>query len=97
MNDLINISVVRKKDNFVEQTVDEELIIVPLHKNAADMNSIFSINATGSFIWKRINGINSIENIAKLLTSEYDVDYSKALNDIKGLLLELDNFIEFKN
>ena len=42
------------------------------------MNSVYTLNETGAFIWEHINGENSVEDIINEMTEEYEVDYKTA-------------------
>ena len=41
------------KSKFVTRTVGDELVIVPLSGNVAQMNRLFTLNETGKFIWEK--------------------------------------------
>jgi hypothetical protein len=47
------------------------------------------LNSTGSFIWNQIDGRHSAEEIAELLTREYEVPLPTALADTRELLEQL--------
>jgi hypothetical protein len=49
----------------------------------------FELSETATFIWKNINGRNSIAEIGKLLADEYDVDEETAIADTKEILQDL--------
>ncbi|MCQ1575874.1 PqqD family protein [Streptomyces parvus] len=46
----------------------------------------FELSETASFIWKQIDGANSIADIGRLLSSEYDIDTETATADTKDIL-----------
>ncbi|WP_327306684.1 PqqD family peptide modification chaperone [Streptomyces sp. NBC_01298] len=49
-------------------------------------NNAFELSETASFIWKQINGQNSIADIGRLLATEYDIDTDTATADTKEIL-----------
>ena len=50
------------------------------------MNSVYTLNDTGAFIWEQINGKRNVEEIIAL-TDEYDIDIKKAEADVFHLLI----------
>ncbi|WP_431043039.1 PqqD family protein [Streptomyces sp. P1-3] len=49
-------------------------------------NNAFELSETASFIWKHIDGRNSIADIGRLLAGEYDIDEETATADTKEIL-----------
>ena len=83
----------KAKKNFVARPVNEELVLVPLRNNVADMTEIFNLNEVGHFIWNEIQPNVSLESIAQKITDIYDVDASTAEADLMTFLKELEQFI----
>jgi len=81
------------KKNFVARAVDEELVLVPLRNNVADMTEIFNLNEVGHFIWNEIQEEATVESLADKIVSEYEVESEVALEDLKAFLQDLSNFI----
>jgi hypothetical protein len=51
--------------------------------------TIHRLNETGSAIWKAIEKHKSIEELARFISNEYEVDYDTALKDIVKFILQL--------
>jgi hypothetical protein len=81
------------KSNFVARAVDEELVLVPLRNNVADMTEIFNLNEVGHFIWNEIQEGTTLESLAEKIVSEYDVEAEVAREDLEAFLQDLSNFI----
>ena len=81
------------KSNFVARAVDEELVLVPLRNNVADMTEIFNLNEVGHFIWNEIQDGATLESLAEKIVLEYEVESAVALEDLKAFLQDLSNFI----
>lgn len=75
--------------NFILKTVGEENMIIPLVGNTVDMSKVFNINETGAWIFKKFSLNLSVEDVAKELSSEYDISYEEALEDVLSFSLEL--------
>lgn len=78
------------KSKFVARQVNDELVIVPLSGNVAQMNELFTLNETGKLIWENANGENDTTAIAKLMTEAFDIDEATATNDVNVFLTQMD-------
>ena len=52
-----------KDKQFVEKSIGEEKVLVPLSDNVADMNHVFTLNEVGTFVYDEIDGKKSIGEI----------------------------------
>lgn len=75
-----------KKSQFATRNVGTELVLVPLKNNVADMNALYTMNETGSFIWDHIDGTNTEEAIVLALKAEFEVEETEARRDLEGFL-----------
>ncbi len=82
----------KAKKGFNLRNVCGENIIVAEGEENIDFSNIISMNESSAYLWKNIQGKEfSHEDLAKLLTDEYEVDKETALKDVKtlaGLWLE---------
>ena len=59
-----------------------EYIIVPEGLSKVNFNKMISFNGTAAYLWENLQGKEfDIEDIVRLLTSEYDVDEETARQD----------------
>lgn len=72
------------KPRFVTRQVGNEMVLVPIETNVANMNELFTMNGTACFIWNNINDSNTVEDIVNLLVQEFDIDSNTALADLKA-------------
>jgi len=75
-------SILSHSPSVVTRKTGNEYVLVPVTNNIADMNSVYTLNETGAFIWEYINGKRSVEEIISALTSEYDIDIETAKDDV---------------
>jgi len=80
------------KHRFVTRQIGDDMVLVPVETNVANMNELFTMNSTASFIWKHVDGVNTEEDIIRLLQEEFDVDMQTAERDLNDFLDQLDNF-----
>ncbi|MFA5046062.1 MAG: PqqD family protein [Paludibacter sp.] len=81
------------KSRFVVRAVDNELILVPLTGNVAQMNELFTLNETGKFIWENLGKKTTIENLETLVTEAFDVDADTAKKDIENFIKKLETIL----
>jgi len=74
---------------MVARKIMDEVILVPIHRNVADMQSIFTLNETGARIWELIDGKNSAEGIVRVLASEHEVSKGEVEKDVTLILSQL--------
>ncbi|NDP21249.1 MAG: PqqD family protein [Paludibacter sp.] len=82
------------KSRFVTREVGNELIIVPLSGNVAQMNELFTLNETGKFIWECLDEKNTFDDIVALLTEEFDIDENTARTDVELFLKKIENLLD---
>ena len=73
----------KAKTGFNLRTVCGENIIVAEGKENIDFSNIISMNESSAFLWKQVQGMESFtnEDLARLLTEEYEVDLDTAMTD----------------
>lgn len=83
-------SLFKLKSRFVTREVGDELILVPLSGNVAEMNALFTLNETAKFIWDNAAENNSIDDLLKLMLDTFDIDEQTARKDIESFLEKLE-------
>jgi 5'(3')-deoxyribonucleotidase len=79
--------------SVVTTKTGNEYVLVPVANNIADMNSMYTLNDTGAFIWEHIDGKNCVEDIINELTKEYEVDYATASNDVFSFIDDMSKYL----
>ena len=88
-----NETVLTKRTNVVVQKIGKETVLVPIRHNVANMDSLYNLNETGTFIWDKIDGKNTIRNILNALLIEFDVDENSAQRDLYEFIERLSEFV----
>ena len=81
------------KFKFVTRSVDEELVIVPLSGNVAQMNRLFTLNETGKFIWENSDKFADTESMVLLITENFEVESDAALKDVEAFLKKIETLL----
>ena len=79
----------KKKDDIVYRKVAGETILVPIKGRLADMQRIFALNPIGEFIWNKLDGSRSRQQISADIQSSFDVAREVADADLEAFIAEL--------
>ena len=60
------------------------------------MNSVYTLNETGAFIWEQIDGKKPVEEIISALTDEYDIDKESAEEDVFSFIENLNKYLTIR-
>jgi hypothetical protein len=86
-------TIVSHSPSIVTRKTGNEYVLVPITDNIADMNSVYTLNETGAFIWENINGKRNIEEIINLLVSEYEIDLINAESDVLSFIDNMSKYL----
>jgi hypothetical protein len=86
-------SILSHSPTVVTKKTGNEYVLVPITNNIADMNSVYTLNESGAFIWENIDGEKSIDEIINFLTTEYDIDYETARKDVFSFIENMSKYL----
>lgn len=87
-------SLFQLKSKFVTREVGNELIVVPLSANVAQMNELFTLNETAKVIWENLNEGIDMPTIIQTITDTFDIDKYTAEKDIELFLRRLESLLK---
>ena len=79
--------------SIVAKKMGNEYVLVPIANNIADMNSVFTLNETGVFIWEHIDGKRNIKEIISAVVEKYNVDETTAKNDVTAFIEKIKEYL----
>ena len=79
--------------SVVTRKTGNEYVLVPLANNIADMNSVYTLNETGAFIWEQIDGKRTIRDLIDLLNQEFETDIETASKDVIDFIENMKEFL----
>jgi methyltransferase-like protein len=79
--------------SIVTRKTGDEYVLVPVANNIADMDSVYTLNETGAFIWELIDGKKSVEDLIEAVIKEYDVDSITATTDVFSFINNLHKYL----
>jgi hypothetical protein len=81
-----------KTDALVHRQIADETILVPIRRDAADLESIYALEGAGPRIWEFVDGQRTVADIVSCVVEEYDVDPEAAEADVLDFLSQLESF-----
>lgn len=73
----------------VSRTVAGERIIVPVRANVADLESIYTLNETATFIWDQLEGSLTESALVDRVVAEFEIEREVAAADVARVIEEL--------
>ncbi|HKS22738.1 MAG TPA: PqqD family protein [Thermoanaerobaculia bacterium] len=75
---------------FVLRNVGSEAVLVPIRNRVGDLDSVYTMSEVAVRIWSLIDGVRDSDAIAARISAEYDVEPNAAAQDVKEILLALE-------
>ena len=79
----------RRKDNVIARKVAGELLLVPIRGNMADMQKLFVLEGIGEFVWERLDGTRTLEQIRDDVAAAFRGTAEDAGRDIEAFTAQL--------
>jgi methyltransferase-like protein len=83
------LEIYNKKSQFATRKVGNEMVLVPLKNNIADMSEMFTLNEVACFIWESIDGRNTENVILTSVIEAFEIDLETAAADYDSFLESL--------
>lgn len=80
----------RKDPSIVYREIAGESILVPIRPSVDDLDSIYTLNETGAYIWSLLDGERTLEDISKAVVQEFETDEGQAKQDLFELIDDLE-------
>ena len=78
-----------RDENWVSRVIDGDTVLVPIRAGAVDLQFLYVLNATASWVWARLDGARTPEQLARDLTEAFSVSLDRAEQDIRQLITTL--------
>ena len=79
----------KKSGTVVSRVVADEAIVVPIRRGAAEMDSIFTFNDSGTALWNMVEANRSSAEMSEYLQKEYGLSAEQAMADTQAFLADL--------
>ena len=71
------------KDGFGLRKMPGMNLVMPIGENVKTFNGALLLNDTGALVYEELSKKRSVEEIARMLTEEYEVTFEQAMADVK--------------
>jgi len=78
-----------RNSDVISRKIAGELFLVPVKGKMADMENIFALTAVAEYIWDRLDGRKSLNEILNNVVDRFDVEQEQAESDIREFIMEL--------
>jgi len=78
-----------RNSDVISRKIAGELFLVPVKGKIADMENIFALTAVAEYIWDRLDGRKSLNEILNNVVDRFDVEQEQAESDIREFIMEL--------
>jgi hypothetical protein len=79
----------QRNPDYIFRKIVDELVLVPVHQDVADMDCIYTLNPIGAFIWERLDKPATQSELQAALLAEYAAEPEVVAADLEGFLREL--------
>ena len=78
-----------RNPSFIYRRIVDELILVPIHQDVADMDCIYTMNPVGAFIWEQLEQPLTRAELHTALMDSYEADAATVAGDLERFLSEM--------
>ena len=82
----------QRNEDFIFRKIVEEIILVPIKQNVAEMEAVFTLNEVGAFLWVQLGQPRSLSELHNAVLDEFEADPAIVLEDIEAFLNEAEAF-----
>jgi hypothetical protein len=75
-----------RNPGFIFRKVVDEMILVPIHQKVDEMDSIYTLNDVGAFIWENLREPRSFTDLESALKEAYDAPEDQISADLEQFL-----------
>jgi hypothetical protein len=79
----------RRKNDFLLQSVGGQDFLVPLGAKVMDLNGMIVLNAAGRYVWELLAEERVTEDLAAAVALRFEVDKETAQDDVQAFLDEI--------
>ena len=83
--------VYKKSDFIVSRRIADERILVPISKDAGDLDNIYTLNETAAIIWELIDGKTKVKELKERIVEGFEVTDEEAEEDITAYIQQMEN------
>ena len=78
-----------RDQSAVTRRIAGETVIVPVRDDVADLDSIYTLNETSTFVWDLVDGRRTVQELVDAVVAEFEVTRDVAAADVHRLIASL--------
>jgi hypothetical protein len=78
-----------RNPDYIFRTIVDELVLVPIRQDVADMDCIYTLNGLGAFVWQRLEGPATLADLQQAILAEYAADPEAVAADLAVFVGEM--------
>jgi len=82
----------KRNPDYIFRKIVDEIVLIPIHQDVANMDSIFTLNEVGAYIWEKLEKPRTQDSLQTLILDEYDADPQVLITDLGNFLGQLKEF-----
>lgn len=79
----------RVKEGFIIRKIGEYVMAVPVGAQTSQMHGMIALSESGELLWNALEKGATIEELTEILTKNYEVENSVAIEDVKNFINSL--------
>jgi len=76
--------------DFVYRTVVGEAVLVPIRRDVAKMDCIYTLNAVGACIWESLGEGATLDELERAVLERFEADPGTVAMDVSRFVVELE-------
>lgn len=76
----------QRNPDFIFRKIVEELVLVPIRQQVADMDCIYTLDGVGAFVWERLESPATEAELRTAILEEYAADPEAVAGDLGSFL-----------
>ena len=75
-----------RNPDFIFRKIVEEMILVPIVQDVANMDCVYSLNELGAVVWQQLEQPRGQQELVHAILEEYDAEPEAVQNDLRKFL-----------
>lgn len=85
-------SVYRHSKEVAYRRIVDEIVLVPIRKDAQKSLGVYRLNKTAAVLWEMMDGTRTVDDLVDAMVARFEVEPDLARTDIKALINDLRKF-----
>lgn len=79
----------KKTEGYLIKKLEDEYVVLPFGKKAEEVNEVISLSETAGFMYLHADEADSVDELAELVSKEYEVEKSVVYEDVESVVKTL--------